>query len=143
MKKVNLKIVINGKTIDLDELENKIVVVGAAANAHALEDIKSTPVLPRHSGSDTVATFLDNMLHNEFARYSTFAQNVLIYSVIAIITFILILKFSLAVSAMSCACVFLIYFINYFLLINLLYKETKYIKIFNSFNTFLFLEDYT
>ena len=102
--------------VDINELKDKIVLVGAYANAHALQDVKQTPIMGAQSGTDCVATFLDNMLDNKFSVQSTELQNVLVLIVLSALTFLFIMKFSLLTSSLSCFCLFLIYFICYILL---------------------------
>ena len=57
--------------------KDKIVFVGANANAQALQDIKRTPVSDTFSGVDIQATNLDNILNNEFYRSSSSLYNIL------------------------------------------------------------------
>ena len=88
----------NGKKpiINPEEFSNKIVFVGANAKASALalEDALPTPILNKHPGVDIQATNLDNLLHNEFIKKATPAQEILIILLLTIITFGLILSFS-------------------------------------------------
>lgn len=100
--------------IDPNEFKDKIVFVGANANAHALQDVKSTVILSTQSGTDCIATFLDNLLNNQFSQRTTQGQNILILLALSFIIFILILNFSLIVSSLSCACLALGYFLIYF-----------------------------
>ena len=104
--------------INPEELKDKIVIVGAYANAHALQDVKQTVVLGAQSGTDCVATFLSNMLNNEFTIKSAEWQNILLLFVLSAITFLLIMKFPLVISSLSCFCLFLIYFICYIFLMS-------------------------
>ena len=104
--------------VDINDFKDKIILVGANANAHALQDVKSTVIMGNQSGTDCIATFLDNLLNNEFSQKTTQSQNITILAVISLIIFILVLNFSLVVSSLSCACLAIGYFLIYFLLIS-------------------------
>lgn len=75
--------------------EDKIVFVGANANAAGLEDKKPSPMLNTHPGVDIQATNLDNLLHNEFLKPIGWFQNFMIYLVLIAITFLIVRYFSM------------------------------------------------
>ncbi|MDR1168407.1 MAG: adenylate/guanylate cyclase domain-containing protein [Heliobacteriaceae bacterium] len=78
--------------IDPAEFNNKSVLVGmnASANGVSLEDVLSTPILPKHPGVDIQATFLDNLIHNEFVRQTEIWQEILLLVFISIGAFLII-----------------------------------------------------
>lgn len=92
----------NGKKPDVSpqKFEDKIVFIGANAKAAAtgLEDIVRTPITDRHAGVDVQATNLDNILHNEFMTQTTIFQDIVSILIILIVTFIIIMNFSLFAS---------------------------------------------
>ena len=104
--------------VDINDFKDKIVFVGANANAQALEDVKATVILGKQSGTDYVATILDNMLNNEFSIRTSAGQNFIILSLISLIIFILILNFSLIISSLSCALLAIGYFLVYITIIS-------------------------
>lgn len=80
--------------------EDKIVLVGANAQAIAvgLEDVKRTPMSDNHPGVDVQATNLDNIMHNEFLIQTTPLQDIISILILLIITFAVIMYFSLFAS---------------------------------------------
>ena len=92
-----------GKTpiINPDIFSGKIVFFGANVKAAAtgLSDIQRTPISNEHSGVDIQATALDNLISNDFMRQVEPFQNLLITTVLMLVTYLLIRNFSLFVSA--------------------------------------------
>ena len=99
--------------ISPSEFTNKIVFVGANAKGAglALADALPTPILQKHPGVDIQATYLDNLVNNEFIKASPFLQDLLTIIILTIITFVLISRFSIFKSILSLAGVGLLYFI--------------------------------
>ena len=91
--------------------KDKIVFVGANANAQALQDIKRTPVSDTFSGVDIQATNLDNILNNEFYRSSCTLYNILIIILVFIVAFVLVCTLPIPMAILSCSCLMLIYLI--------------------------------
>ena len=82
--------------IDPADFKNKIVIVGVNAKTKALglEDAHPTPILRAHPGVDIQATFIDNLVNNEFMYVTTFSQNMLIILFLSILSFIIITRTS-------------------------------------------------
>ena len=91
--------------------KEKIVFVGANANAQALQDIKRTPVSDTFSGVDIQATNLDNILNNEFYRSSSSLYNILNIILVFIVAFVLVCTLPIPMAILSCSCLMLIYLI--------------------------------
>lgn len=91
--------------------KDKIVFVGANANAQALQDIKRTPVSDTFSGVDIQATNLDNILNNEFYRSSSSLYNILNIILVFIVAFVLVCTLPIPMAILSCSCLMLIYLI--------------------------------
>ena len=86
--------------IDPKEFDGKIVFVGANAKAAALglEDAMPTPIHPKHPGVDIQATNLDNLISNEFIISTPALQDFIIQIILILITFIVVVNYSLFVS---------------------------------------------
>ena len=99
--------------ISPDEFKNKIIFVGANAKGAglALEDALPTPILHQHPGVDIQATYLDNLINNEFIRTTSLAQDLLIIIFLSIISFVLISRLSIFKSIISIILISIIYFI--------------------------------
>lgn len=94
------------------EFKDKVVFVGANAKGAglALEDALPTPILQRHPGVDIQATYLDNILNNDFIKTTSFNQDILIIILLSIITFTLISRFSIFKSLILILLTGLLYF---------------------------------
>jgi len=107
------KLIKQGKKpiIDPKEFDGKIVFVGANARAAAvgLEDALPTPMHQKHPGVDIQATNLDNLINNNFIKEASFNSNFIIIVLMAIVTFIIISKFSFLISLGSLVGLALIY----------------------------------
>ncbi len=67
-----------------DNFKNKIIFVGVTANS--LSDIKSTPVSYMFPGVEVQATFLNNLLDNNFIKKTNLVFDILISLLIAFLT---------------------------------------------------------
>ena len=97
--------------LDSEIFKNKIVFVGANANAQALQDIKRTPISDTFSGVDIQATNLDNIINNEFYKNTSNAYNILNIALVFIIAFVLVCIFPIPIAILSCACLMFMYLI--------------------------------
>lgn len=86
----------NGKKpiIDSSEFDNKIVLIGAYAQAQALQDVKRTPVSEEFPGVDIQATIFDNLITNQFNTQINYFCNMFICTLMLIIAFWLVNTFS-------------------------------------------------
>lgn len=98
--------------IDPAEFKNKIIFVGANAKGAglALEDALPTPILQRHPGVDIQATYLDNLINNEFLKTTSFIQDLAIIIFISLISFILISRLSIFKSILALIFIGILYF---------------------------------
>lgn len=97
----------------LDEkiFENKIVYVGANANAQALQDLQRTPISDSFSGLDIQATNFDNILHNEFYTKLPKALNLLTVFALFALSFGAVCIFSMPIAISTCLCLSILYFL--------------------------------
>lgn len=70
--------------IPQEEFKDKIVIVGATA--YALNDIKKTPVGVDYPGLEIQATFIDNIINNDFMKKASIALNLIVLVVLVILT---------------------------------------------------------
>lgn len=70
--------------IPQEEFKDKIVIVGATA--YALNDIKKTPVGVDYPGLEIQATFIDNIINNDFMKKASLALNLIVLAVLVILT---------------------------------------------------------
>ena len=102
-----------------DIFKDKIVFVGANAQAQALQDVKRTPISDAFSGVDIQATNLDNMINNEFYRTSSELYNLLNVILIFILAFVIVCTLPIPVAILSCACLMFMYLIfSFFMFTN-------------------------
>ena len=73
-----------------NKFENKIVYIGTTVTA--LADVKSTPVSFMYPGVETHATFLNNILDNNFIKHLSFRADIIISILICFFIGYLILK---------------------------------------------------
>ncbi len=73
-----------------ENFENKIIYIGTTATS--LSDIKSTPVESNMSGIELHATFLNNILQNDFIKKVSAKINFLIAIILAVLTGYWVLK---------------------------------------------------
>ena len=97
--------------LDGEIFKDKIVFVGANANAQALQDIKRTPISDTFSGVDIQATNLDNIINNEFYRNTGEIYNILNVALVFIMAFVLVCTLPIPVAILSCACLMFMYLI--------------------------------
>ena len=95
--------------LDPSVFDNKIVFIGANANAQALNDIARTPVSETFSGLDIQATNFDNLLTNNFFRITSPLYNFFICLFIFILVFFLINTMPIISALLSCTSIMLIY----------------------------------
>lgn len=98
---------INGEETDLDySFENKIIYFGTTAAS--LFDIKTVPTGKIYPGVEVQATYVNNLIDNNFIIKADRQMTILVSILIALITILLVMKISSAVIASLSA--FLIYF---------------------------------
>ncbi len=109
----SLEAIKNGEKpiLDSEIFKDKIVFVGANANAQALQDIKRTPVSDTFSGVDIQATNLDNIINSEFYKNTSDLYNILNVLLVFIIAFVLVCTLPIPVALLSCACLMFMYLI--------------------------------
>jgi len=92
--------------------ENKIVFVGAFANAQALEDIQRTPISNKFSGLDIQATVFDNFYKNQFYTRASEAFNFLLATTLFLLVLLAVRSMPIPVAflcAASTMCLLLIF----------------------------------
>ncbi len=108
----------SGKTpiINPMEFNNKVVFIGANAQAQALSDVQRTPVSENFSGLDIQATNFDNLISNNFYRVTSPLYNFLICVGIFILIFVLAISMSITGALLSSVTVMLMYlFFTFFM----------------------------
>lgn len=96
-----------------DLFKDKYIILGAnvKASSTGLSDILHTPITSRHSGTDVLATVLDNSIHNEFMKTFNFWQNFAVALCIAFIVYLLIRTKTIFASLTITSGILLLYFI--------------------------------
>ncbi|MBR1617701.1 adenylate/guanylate cyclase domain-containing protein, partial [bacterium] len=89
---------------------NKIVFVGANAQAQALQDIQRTPVSEVYSGADIQAINFDNLINNDFYFRTNKLYNFILCVLIFFVVFVFVLKLSIPYALISGFSVGFIYF---------------------------------
>lgn len=109
----SLEAIKNGEKpiLDSEIFKDKIVFVGANANAQALQDVKRTPISDTFSGVDIQATNLDNIINNEFYKNTSELYNILNVALVFIIAFVLVCTLPIPIAILSCACLMFMYLI--------------------------------
>ncbi len=109
----SLEAIKNGEIpiLDSEIFKDKIVFVGANANAQALQDVKRTPISDTFSGVDIQATNLDNIINNEFYKNTSELYNILNVALVFIIAFVLVCALPIPIAILSCACLMFMYLI--------------------------------
>lgn len=97
--------------------KDKIVLVGGNANIQSLEDRRNTPVLLKHAGVDLQATFIDNLINNDFNWQTTKLANLLILAVVMLISYLLIFNFSVIFSISLITIFLCALFFGYYILL--------------------------
>lgn len=70
--------------IPQEEFKDKIIIVGATA--YALNDIKKTPIGVDYPGLEIQATFIDNIINNDFMKKTSLVLNLIVLAVLVILT---------------------------------------------------------
>lgn len=102
--------------INPDVFENKVVFVGANANAQALADTARTPVGENFSGLDLQATSFDNLVNNNFFKMISPYYNFLICVVIFILVFVLAGILPVTQALLASVCVMFAYLLFAFIM---------------------------
>ena len=100
-----------GKTssVNLNEFDNKIVFIGANAQAQALLDIQRVPVSENFSGLDIQATNFDNLITNNFYKATSPLYNFLLCLLVFVLIFVLANTMSISVALLSSVLAMFIY----------------------------------
>lgn len=96
--------------IDSKEFDNKVIFIGALAQAQALEDVIRTPVSENFSGLDIQATNFDNLLNNNFYTVVNPLYNFLICILISLIIFLFVNSMPISLSLISSLLIAFLYF---------------------------------
>jgi len=91
--------------IDPAEFKNKIVLIGAYAQAQALADFVRTPISETFPGLDVQATSLDNLYTNNYFRVTSEAYNILICVFVFLLVFAAVVLMPIVNALMSSICV--------------------------------------
>ncbi|MBE7708260.1 MAG: adenylate/guanylate cyclase domain-containing protein [Cyanobacteria bacterium SIG27] len=102
--KNNQKPILNSK-----DFENKVIFIGANANAQALNDIGRTPISENFSGLDIQATNFDNLINNHYYKTASPIYNFLICVLIFILIFILVNTTPITIALLSSVCIMFLY----------------------------------
>ena len=97
--------------LDPEIFDNKVVFIGANAQAQALADVQRTPVSETFSGLDIQAINFDNLISNKFIKSTSPLYGFLICVLIFIIVFALVSSLSIITALLSCICIALGYFL--------------------------------
>lgn len=95
--------------LDPELFKNKIVFVGANANAQALADIVRTPISENFSGLDTQATNFDNLITGNYFITTTNLYNFLACLMIFIAVFLIVNSLSIVAAMTSSVCIMFCY----------------------------------
>ncbi|MBQ8634856.1 adenylate/guanylate cyclase domain-containing protein [bacterium] len=95
--------------LDSSEFDNKVIFIGANANAQALADVGRTPVSENFSGLDIQATNFDNLINNNFFRTTSSAYNFLTCVLIFILIFMLVNAMPIVSALLSSVCIMFAY----------------------------------
>lgn len=95
--------------LDPKLFENKVVFVGANANAQALADIIRTPISENFSGLDTQATNFDNLINGKYFITTGEFYNFLICLTIFIAVFLIVNSLSIVAAMTSSVCIMFSY----------------------------------
>ncbi len=96
--------------INPEEFDDKIIFVGANAQAQALADVKRTPISEGFQGTDIVATSLDNLLTNNFYSEVNPIFTVLTCILIVLFVFYFVNLLPITIAMVSCAALGFMYF---------------------------------
>ena len=96
--------------LDSSDFDNKVVFIGANAQAQALSDIQRTPISENFSGLDIQATNFDNLITNRFFVPTNQIYNLLVCILIFLLVFYFVNTFSIVTALLSSTCVAFLYF---------------------------------
>ena len=96
--------------INPSEFDNKIIIIGANAQAQALADVKRTPVSENFSGADIVATNIDNLITNNFYTRTSEIFNFAICVLIILFVFWFVNTMPIAAALLSSTFIGFLYF---------------------------------
>lgn len=77
--------------INPDIFKDKIIIIGRNVSGPS-NDVLKTPMAIRHPGPDIQATLYDNIANNYFLTFPNFAVNLLLVSLLCLVTFVLIFR---------------------------------------------------
>ena len=95
--------------LDSSIFDNKVIFIGANANAQALADIERIPLSENFSGLDVQATNFDNLINNNFFRATSPLYNFLTCVFIFILIFILVNTMPIVSALLSSICIMFAY----------------------------------
>ncbi|MBQ4647108.1 MAG: adenylate/guanylate cyclase domain-containing protein [Candidatus Gastranaerophilales bacterium] len=95
--------------LDSALFDNKVIFIGANAQAQALADIKRTPISEVFSGLDIQATNFDNLLTNNFFRMTSPLYNFVICTLMFVLIFILVSTMPIVTAMLSSVCIMFAY----------------------------------
>lgn len=96
--------------INPNVFKDKVVFIGANAQAQALADIQRTPISENFSGLDIQATNFDNLANNQFFNTVHPLYNLAICALIFISIFILVSTMPITSALLSSVCIMFSYF---------------------------------
>ena len=100
-----------------EKFENKIIYIGTTVTA--LADIKSTPVSFMYPGVETHATFLNNILDNNFITHFSFKADLIISAILCFLIGICVLR----IESVTYSVIFSVLMISIYLFITVLFMD--------------------
>lgn len=97
--------------LDSSAFDNKIIFIGANAQAQALADIARTPMSENFSGLDIQATNFNNLITNNYFRTTCDAYDFLACAMIFILVFLFVNIMPIIPAMLSSVCIMFIYFL--------------------------------
>lgn len=95
--------------LNAEEFSNKVIFIGANAQAQALADIKRTPISEAFSGLDIQATNFDNLIQNNFFKTLNPLYNFLICVFVFVIIFVIVSTTPIVTALLSSVCIMFAY----------------------------------
>ena len=96
--------------VDPEIFKEKIVIVGANANAQGMDDVRRTPISDIFAGPDIHGTLVNNMLDNKFMLNASWQYNLLLMFSLFLFVFIVVAVFPVATAlGLSASAMFLFY----------------------------------
>ena len=95
--------------LDSDIFKDKIIFIGANAQAQALTDIARTPAGENYSELDLLATSFDNLINNDFLNSANKFVNLLISIFVFVLVFIFVNSTSLIPALLSTGCLMVLW----------------------------------